>query len=73
MQDGDLTKNVLTACKAVTLLGGQQIIAVNFYHKVKYILEARSKRAEKIIQLLKKIMSYASLFFSHVVFALNCY
>lgn len=30
MQDGDLTKNVLTACKAVTLLGGQQIIAVIF-------------------------------------------
>ena len=61
----DRRNDVLTTCKAVTLRGGQRIIAV-FFPQLIFIIEARSEPAEEMIK--KYIKYHASLFFLHIVF-----
>ena len=51
--------DVLTTCKAVTLLGGQRVIGV--FPTVNILIEARSEPAEEMIKKLKKYY-HASLF-----------
>ena len=57
--------DVLTTCKAVTLLGGQRVIGV--FPTVIILIEARSEPAEEMIKKLKKYY-HASLLLLHIIF-----
>ena len=55
--------DVFTTYKAVTLRGGQRIIAV--FSRAVNILEVRREQAEEIIKILKKIISCLFVFLSY--------